>query len=187
MANNRSINTELVIKYLSAYSSISSGVTQKDLQAATGVSKSSISRILSTHPAIIRLEMPGREAKYYLDHNVVLQAMTTKQDDDGRVPLIKVDQAFITKVEQYTPVEFSKALARWDLEDSRAKLSKAIINSHEFQRGKDSIDPQVMREARAALDNLIQFSATMIAYCRMVKQHPEYLSDTEWWAIWPKD
>lgn len=180
------ISMELVTKYLMQTASPSAPATLKDIINFTGVSESSVRRIIRKHPAIVRLEVPGKEAKYYLDQNKVVEAVTPPVDN-GRVPLIHVDKEFITKIENFNVVEFSKQAKRWRFDESRAALTKALNQAQDYQNGLDSIDPQVMAEARIGIDNLLQYSVLLIAYLRKVKQHPEYTSDENWWAIWPKD
>lgn len=180
------ISIKLVTEYLIQAASISNGATLKDIINFTGVSESSVRRVIKKHPAIIRLEIPGRESKYYLDQEKMMNSLTPEKDD-GKVPLIKTDQAFIDTIQNMSIVEFAAHLRALKFDESKLNFQLMTQNAVDFQEGKDSLNPEIARKGRIGIDNLLQFNASMIAYLKMVRQHPEYMSDENWWAIWPKD
>ena len=199
MASVQLINTQTVINYMLTADNMQFGCTPEDIMAATGLSKSTVYRIIKKHPAIIRLEMPGKRARYQIDHNGFSQAVEPVKVDRGskhstKIPvessLVKFIQnldplEFANKMREYTKDEFAEGLTKFDFD--KAALSKAMQMSWDFQNGTDSIDPSVMAQARISLDRLQSFAVFLYFYSAGIKRHGEYLSETEWWAIWPKD
>ena len=195
------INRKVIINYLGMATGIRKGATVNDIIAATGLGRATVYRVINKTPAIKRLDMPGKHAYYWLDPDEAdsepVQKVTKVEQKKSNWAQIPVEPALVgfimnsswtenyEKLRSYTLGEYKDGKTKYEF-DKEALLA-AMQNSQDFQNGADRFWPELTEEARLAIRRLGDFGLLFYLWCLAMQQHPEFKSDENFWALWPKD
>lgn len=189
MYKQQKINMEMVINALMASASASAGISAADIIALTGLSSSTVYRIIAKHPAIKSMNIPGRKQLYYLDHEVLT---TYRPVGEGkRKRRVDLTADLIRHWETIDKAGVGVLLNEYmgGIPDSavhNVRLAKLIITANAINQ-MDSPSPEHIDAARSAIRELVSFSGAMhIVYSDMLR-HPNFKSDDSFKSIYPKE
>lgn len=197
MAMSPNVTYEVISRYLIMQGA--NGATVPDICAATGISRSALYRHIAKNPAITKKESPGRREYYVLDLSKVVTTKSSHRESKNdrwatRVRLEPAVAKHYMNMDMYQVAERMGTYFRPTAEGEKEKFkqdmnifNEAYTQALRFQAGLETIEPEVMQAAREAIDRIQNEMLFMYFWLEGIKRHKEYSSETEWWAIWPKD
>ncbi len=191
MNKQLAINTDVVVKYLLMAQGPLKGVSVLDICGATGLSRSTVYRVIKLHPAIETIGSPGRKQLYRLNVERLSEAALSEHASKQR-PLI-VDEAHAKVFEGLGMVETLKKCAAYIVQENpdgisyhRAdlkRLGEVVNNSIDFVNGKDSIDPSLIAPARRAVEEVMLYAAMLQITLGQLIKDPRFTDDENFWQL----
>ena len=184
------INTDTVCQFLLAGHSPTNGASAEDIIMGTGLSKSTVYRILRTCDSIVRLKMPGKQSLFYCDVILYQNRITQSPVKSGGIRVAVRPQV----KEQAESLSMLDGLAVFDGAVSSGRISKYLKDlldtyneTQDFQRETGRIEPDTYAKYRAAVEKLQEFSIVMYFWLDKQRKHPQFIDAENFWAIWPLD
>ena len=190
MSSQLTINMETVAKFMHMSTSSIKGITVDDVCAGTGLSKSTVYRVIKKHPGIKPLAMQGKQRLYYFDHTVIYEPMVKASKHKRR---LEIDEATANHVEKLGMVEFLKRAQQYTLDGETPKhradfKAVARVVSTVNNSGGDIL-PTVdeVTEARQAIESLLAYGAFLQIRLGRIKRDKRYMNDSEFWNLFKEE
>ncbi len=186
MNKQLSINMDIVTKYMLMAQGPIKGVSVIDIAGATGLSRSTVYRVINIHPAIEPMNTPGRKQVYRLN----LDRLNDQAIAGSKGRKIEVDEAHAIYFDGLNPIQLMLKLQGYIKPDSDGNsairavmqpIAKFASEAIAFQQGEGDA-PLDATAFRAAVEEALLFSAMLQISLTNIKRDKNYTSN-ECWSV----